>query len=169
MEHVGSKEEVYISPHYREMGPDKCGFGVSLFLCHGAPLCTSAPVEGLHMYHQPCSMTNYICEMRLWRGLPSQSLLLGYVYRFQHEVLHCVCLCECVKERKMPVSRELTDINPVNIFLSLYRKHCCLWSQILLEVLLPPPCGLSLPNITFLSFILHPQSSAFPLLFLSVI
>ena len=77
-------------PQYREMGPDKRGFGVSLFLCHGAPLCTSAPIEGLHMYHQPCSMTNYICEMRLWGGLPSQSLLLGYVYHFQHEVLHYV-------------------------------------------------------------------------------
>lgn len=63
---------------------------VCLFLCHGAPLCTSAPIEGLHMYHQPCSMTNYICEMRLWGGLPSQSLLSGNVYRFQHEVLHYV-------------------------------------------------------------------------------
>lgn len=114
------------------MGPDKCGFGVSLFLCHGAPLCTSAPIEGLHMYHQPCSMTNYICEMRLWGGLPSQSLLLGYVYRFQHEVLHC----DCVNQRKMPVRRELTDINPVNIFLFVDIKQCCVSSQVLLAVLL---------------------------------
>lgn len=62
-----------------------------VFLHHGASLCTSAPIEGLHMYHQPCSMTNYICEMRLWGGLPNQSLLSGNVHRFQHVVLYDVC------------------------------------------------------------------------------
>lgn len=87
-EHVGSDEELFHFPYYWKPGPDKHGFGV--FLCHGAPPAHLGPIEGLHMYHQPCSMTNYICEMRLCGGLPSQSLLLGYVYRFQHEVLHCV-------------------------------------------------------------------------------
>lgn len=68
------------------------------FFCHGAPPAHLGPIEGLHMYHQPCSMTNYICEMRLCGGLPSQSLLLGYVYRFQHEVLHCVSVLVRKKE-----------------------------------------------------------------------
>lgn len=98
-EHVGSNWRSVYFPHYMETGPDKRGFGVSLFLCHGAPLCTSAPIEGLHMYHQPCSMTNYICEMRLWGGLPSRSLLLGYVYRFQHEVLYYVSVWVYEREK----------------------------------------------------------------------
>lgn len=84
-------------PRYWEWGPDKHGFGV--FLCHGAPPAHLGPIEGLHMYHQPCSMTNYICEMRLCGGLPSQSLLLGSVYRFQHEVLHRVSVLVRKREK----------------------------------------------------------------------
>lgn len=75
------------------------------------------------MYHQPCSMTNYICEMRLCGGLPSQSLLLGYVYRFQQEVLHCVSVLARERE-ECHLVLELADINPVNFFLlSFYINH----------------------------------------------
>lgn len=52
-----------------------------------------------------------------------------------------MCLCECVKEREMPVRRELTDINPDRIFLFVHVKTLLQFGPN------TPPCGLSLPNI----------------------
>ena len=45
-----------------------------------------------------------------------------------------MCLRECVKERKMPVRGELTDINPVSIFLFVHIRRCWNLGQILLLV-----------------------------------
>lgn len=35
-----------------------------------------------------------------------------------------MCLCECVKERKMPVRRQLTDINPDRTLLFVHTRRC---------------------------------------------
>lgn len=45
-----------------------------------------------------------------------------------------ITLCVCVSVWKMPVRRELTDINPVSIFLFIHIELCCILGQILLLV-----------------------------------
>lgn len=61
-----------------------------LSVSHGFS-CEPGPIEGLHMYHHTCSMTNYICEMRLLGGLSNPSLLIppsAWLVTVTHPI-HC--------------------------------------------------------------------------------